>query len=75
MLAALTCQLAHYAGHAYQIVFLAKHLTGDQWFSKVDQHDVQAAGLQLREAGGWNGYSAFDRTHLHDIAGPHDHLV
>jgi len=31
VLAALTRQLAHYAGHAYQIVFLAKHLTGDQW--------------------------------------------
>jgi uncharacterized damage-inducible protein DinB len=31
VLAALTRQLAHYAGHAYQIVFVAKHLKGDAW--------------------------------------------
>jgi hypothetical protein len=24
-------QLAHYAGHAYQILFLAKHLQGPAW--------------------------------------------
>ena len=24
-------QLAHYAGHAYQIVLVAKHLKGDAW--------------------------------------------
>lgn len=31
VLAALTRQLAHYAGHAYQIVLVAKHLKGDAW--------------------------------------------
>lgn len=31
VLAALTRQLAHYAGHAYQIVLIAKHLKGDAW--------------------------------------------
>jgi len=31
VLTALTRQLAHYAGHAYQIVLLAKHLKGDAW--------------------------------------------
>jgi uncharacterized damage-inducible protein DinB len=30
-LAALARQLGHYAGHAYQIVFLAKHLQGPAW--------------------------------------------
>lgn len=31
VLSALTRQLAHYAGHAYQIVLVAKHLRGDAW--------------------------------------------
>ena len=31
VLAALTRQLAHYAGHAYQIVLLGKHLKGAGW--------------------------------------------
>lgn len=31
VLAALTRQLAHYAGHAYQIVLVAKHLKGEAW--------------------------------------------
>ena len=31
VLSALTRQLAHYAGHAYQIVLVAKHLKGDAW--------------------------------------------
>ncbi len=31
VLAALTRQLGHYAGHAYQIVLLAKHLRGSDW--------------------------------------------
>jgi len=31
VLAALTRQLSHYAGHAYQIVLLAKHLKGADW--------------------------------------------
>jgi uncharacterized damage-inducible protein DinB len=31
VLTALTRQLAHYAGHAYQIVLVAKHLKGDAW--------------------------------------------
>jgi uncharacterized damage-inducible protein DinB len=31
VLTALTRQLAHYAGHAYQIVLVAKHLSGDGW--------------------------------------------
>ena len=31
VLAALARQLGHYAGHAYQIVFLAKHLQGPAW--------------------------------------------
>ncbi len=31
VLAALTRQLGHYAGHAYQIVLLAKHLQGPAW--------------------------------------------
>lgn len=31
VLAALTRQLAHYAGHAYQIVLLGKHLKGADW--------------------------------------------
>jgi hypothetical protein len=31
VLAALTRQLAHYAGHAHQIVLVAKHLKGDAW--------------------------------------------
>lgn len=30
-LAAIVRQLAHYAGHAHQIVLLAKHLRGDGW--------------------------------------------
>ena len=30
-LTALTRQLSHYAGHAYQIVLLAKHLKGAEW--------------------------------------------
>jgi uncharacterized protein DUF1572 len=28
---AISRQLAHYAGHAYQILFLAKHLKGTEW--------------------------------------------
>ena len=28
---AISRQVAHYAGHAYQIVFLAKHLKGAEW--------------------------------------------
>jgi hypothetical protein len=28
---AISRQVAHYAGHAYQILFLAKHLTGARW--------------------------------------------
>ncbi len=28
---AMSRQVAHYAGHAYQILFLAKHLLGPQW--------------------------------------------
>jgi uncharacterized damage-inducible protein DinB len=28
---AISRQVAHYAGHAYQIVFLAKHLKGSDW--------------------------------------------
>ncbi len=28
---AISRQVAHYAGHAYQILFLAKHLKGAQW--------------------------------------------
>jgi hypothetical protein len=28
---ALSRQVAHYAGHTYQILFLAKHLLGPQW--------------------------------------------
>lgn len=28
---AITRQLAHYAGHAYQILFIAKHLKGRDW--------------------------------------------
>jgi hypothetical protein len=28
---AISRQVAHYAGHAYQIVFLAKHLLGQSW--------------------------------------------
>jgi hypothetical protein len=28
---AISRQLAHYAGHAYQIVLLAKHLKGADW--------------------------------------------
>jgi hypothetical protein len=28
---AISRQIAHYAGHAYQIVFLAKHLQGAKW--------------------------------------------
>ena len=31
VLSALTRQLAHYAGHAYQIVLLGKHLKGTDW--------------------------------------------
>jgi uncharacterized damage-inducible protein DinB len=31
VLAALARQLSHYAGHAYQIVYLAKHLRGAAW--------------------------------------------
>jgi len=31
VLAALTRQLGHYSGHAFQIVFLAKHLAGPAW--------------------------------------------
>ena len=31
VLAALARQLGHYAGHAYQIVLLAKHLQGPDW--------------------------------------------
>jgi uncharacterized damage-inducible protein DinB len=31
VLTALTRQLAHYAGHAYQIVLVAKHVKGDAW--------------------------------------------
>lgn len=31
VLAALARQLGHYAGHAFQIVFLAKHLQGPAW--------------------------------------------
>jgi len=31
VLNALTRQLAHYAGHAYQIVLVAKHLKGEAW--------------------------------------------
>jgi Protein of unknown function (DUF1572) len=31
VLAALARQLVHYAGHAYQIVLLAKHLQGPAW--------------------------------------------
>lgn len=31
VLAALTRQLAHYAGHTYQIVLLARHLRGAEW--------------------------------------------
>jgi len=31
VLAALTRQLAHYAGHAYQILMLGKHLKGAAW--------------------------------------------
>lgn len=31
VLAALTRQLAHYAGHAFQIVLVAKHLKGEAW--------------------------------------------
>jgi uncharacterized damage-inducible protein DinB len=31
VMTALTRQLAHYAGHAYQIVLLAKHLKGADW--------------------------------------------
>ncbi|MEP6783357.1 MAG: DUF1572 family protein [Acidobacteriota bacterium] len=30
---AISRQVAHYAGHAYQILFLAKHLQGAQWKS------------------------------------------
>jgi len=33
VLAALARQLSHYAGHAYQIVFLAKHLQGPAWIT------------------------------------------
>ena len=28
---AIVRQIAHYAGHAYQILFVAKHLKGDAW--------------------------------------------
>ena len=28
---AISRQIAHYAGHAYQILFLAKHLQGSKW--------------------------------------------
>jgi hypothetical protein len=28
---AMSRQVAHYAGHAYQILFLAKHLQGAKW--------------------------------------------
>ena len=28
---AIVRQVVHYAGHAYQILLLAKHLTGDRW--------------------------------------------
>jgi hypothetical protein len=28
---AISRQLAHYAGHAYQILFIAKHLKGTEW--------------------------------------------
>mgnify|MGYP000892160066 CR=1 FL=1 len=31
VMTALARQLSHYAGHAYQIVLLAKHLKGDAW--------------------------------------------
>lgn len=31
VLAALARQLSHYSGHAFQIVFLAKHLQGPAW--------------------------------------------
>lgn len=31
VLTALARQLSHYAGHAYQIVLVAKHLKGDRW--------------------------------------------
>lgn len=33
VVAALARQLSHYAGHAYQIVFLAKHLQGSAWIT------------------------------------------
>ena len=28
---AMVRQIVHYAGHAYQILFIAKHLKGDEW--------------------------------------------
>jgi hypothetical protein len=28
---AISRQVAHYAGHAYQILLLAKHMTGPNW--------------------------------------------
>ena len=30
---AISRQVAHYAGHVYQILFLGKHLKGDSWIT------------------------------------------
>ena len=54
VLQAITRQLTHYASHVGQIVFLAKHLTGDRWQTlsiprgKSREFDVSKSGAPYR---------------------------
>ena len=51
VLSALTRQLAHYAGHAYQIVLVAKHLRGDAWdVLSIPRRQSAAYEAKLRAA-------------------------
>lgn len=53
VLSALTRQLAHYAGHAYQIVLLAKHSKGDDWtVLSIPRGQSDAYTAKTRKAAG-----------------------
>lgn len=53
VLSALTRQLAHYAGHAYQIVLLAKHVKGDDWtVLSIPRGQSDAFTAKTRKAAG-----------------------
>jgi hypothetical protein len=47
---AISRQVAHYAGHAYQIVLLAKHLRGNEWKTlSIPKGQSEAFNRRMRE--------------------------